>query len=383
MIIYQIIIVSILLVPLGIALWNFFTFKQLRSGEVPKLMPKVSVLVPARNEERSIADCISSLLHQTYPNLEIIVLDDDSDDRTPEILDRLQNKRPDLTILQGLPLPSGWTGKNWACYQLGLSAEGELLVFTDADTVHSPESIASIVAFAEQTGAQFFSGVPHQRMETFWEKVIIPMTQFLYFAYLPNSWITTKKDPKFSATNGQLLCATRSAYDRIGGHESVKNNIVEDVALGKKAKEAGIKTALGSAIETVECRMYASYSEIIAGFSKNFFPGLGYSFPLLLVFIISSLALYVVPYGYIVFSILTGQFSLSLFWLPVIQALIGAIIRVLVALRFGMSMVQPFLHPLSVIMAVIIGINSARLARSLQGAQWKGRSYDADGNIIT
>lgn len=379
MIFYQLAVTAVLLAPLAIALRNFFTFAAMRREERPLLTPKVSVLVPARNEEESLPDCVASLLHQTYGNLEVIVLDDNSEDATPQILRRFRQHRPDLTVLQGLPLPPGWTGKNWACRQLAAAATGELLVFTDADTTHRPESVAAIVAFAERSGAQFFSGVPRQRMETFWEKVIIPMTQFLYFAYLPNRWITTRRNPKFSAANGQLLCVTRAAYDRMNGHESVRGELVEDVMLGRRAKELGLRTALASAVDTVECRMYRSLREIVAGFSKNFFPGLGYSLPLLVGFILFSLALYVAPLGFLVAATATGDFSLPLFILPLVQLLIGMSIRALTAARFRMSALQPFLHPLSTLMAVVIGINSARLAFSPAGHTWKGRSYGSPG----
>lgn len=380
MIFYQLAILVILLVPLAVAVRNYFAFRQIRRDERPRLMPQVSVLVPARNEERSIADCISSLLHQTYPNIELIVLDDASDDDTGVFLERLQHRRPDLKVVRGLPLPDGWTGKNWACYQLGLMGTGDLLVFTDADTIHSPESIAALVAFAERTGTQFFSGVPYQRLETFWERVIIPMTQFLYFAYLPNDWITNRADPKFSAANGQLLCITRTAYDRMGGHESVKASIIEDVALGRRAKELGLRTALATATETVQCRMYTSLPEIIQGFSKNFFPGLGYNPFLLFGFILSSFALYIAPLGFLGTGIFIGEYSLAWFWLPLSHVGIGMAIRALTAARFRMGRTQMFLHPLSVLFAIIIGINSARLAWFGKGHQWKGRSYGAAGN---
>lgn len=378
MLLYQLIITGILLVPLAIALWNFFAFAAIRRGERPLLTPKVSVLVPARNEEATLPSCIASLLNQTYTNVEVIVLDDNSEDATPDILNRFRRKRPELRVLKGLPLPEGWTGKNWACNQLAAVATGELLVFTDADTVHRPESIAAIVAFAERSGAQLFSGVPQQRMETFWEQVIIPMTQFLYFAYLPNRWITERSNPKFSAANGQLLCVTRNAYNRMNGHESVRNELVEDVVLGRRAKEIGLRTALATAVETVECRMYTSLGEIIAGFSKNLFPGLGYSLPLLIGSSLISLALYIAPLIFIVIALIRAEFSTALFFLPLAQLLIGMSIRALTAARFRMSTIQPLLHPLSVIMSIIIGINSARLAFSSTGPTWKGRTYRSE-----
>ncbi len=376
MLIYQLIITTVLCIPFSIGVWNYFRFARIVRGERPRLAPRISVLVPARNEERSILDCIASLLHQDYPDYEVIVLDDNSDDGTNEILSRLKQERSDLTVILGAPLPAGWVGKNWACHQLSRAASGELFIFTDADTVHRPESISACAAFAEQTGAGFFSGVPHQKLGTFWEQIIVPMIQFLYFAYLPNDWIRRFRNPKLSAANGQLLCITRNAYNRIGGHEAVKNQLVEDVKLGQLAKEKGIRTALATAVDTVSCRMYTSLHEIIGGFSKNLFPGFGYSLPIMVGFVISTFLLYIAPLGFLLASLATATFSLSLFWLPLLHLSMAGIIRLLIARRFHMSFSHFFYHPLSSAMAIIIAANSVKWAFSKTGASWKGRTYE-------
>lgn len=375
MLLYQLAVTLVLMLPFAIALWNFKAFAAIRRSERPRHAPRVSVLVPARNEERFIGRCVASLAAQDYPDFEVLVLDDNSTDGTTAIVNELASKHPNVRLIAGEPLPPGWVGKNWACDQLGRSATGEWLIFTDADTFHHRESITAAIAFAERTNVQFFSGVPDQELPGFWEQVVVPMVIFLYFAYLPNRWITERRDPQFSATNGQLLGVTREAYRRIGGHEAVRSQLVEDVWLGRAAKRAGIRTALATAVETVECRMYTSLGEIIAGFSKNLFPGFDYSLLGLAFFLISTLLLYVAPAIFVVYALASATYTAEMLWLPIAQLAVAATMRGLLAQRFALRWQQILYHPLSAIMIALIALNSARWAFSRRGASWKGRSY--------
>lgn len=379
MLLYQLVITALVALPFAIALWNCIAFAAIRRGERPSRPIRVSVLVPARNEERSIGDCISSLLAQRYDDFQVIALNDGSEDRTGEILRALAAREGRLRVIDGAPLPEGWVGKNWACSQLAREADGALLLFTDADTVHAPESVAACAAFAERSGAGLFCGVPRQEMKTFWERVIVPLAPFLYMAYLPNRWITTRRDPRFVAANGQLLCARREAYELIGGHAAVRDDLVEDMALARLAKRRGIRVSLATAVETASCRMYRSLGEIVEGFSKNLFPGLGYSLPVLIFFLFSFLLLYLAPFLQVLASLLTGAYTPERFWLPMLQLALAAAIRGMMALRFRMDLRQILYHPISAAAAIAIAINSYRWARRRDGITWKGRSYGGPG----
>lgn len=373
---YQCIITILLLIPLAIACWNLVTFARVRRGERPRATPMVSVLAPARNEERSIAPCVESLLGQDYPEIEVIVLDDLSEDRTGEILARMSACDPRLRVLQGGPLPPGWIGKNWACWHLAAEARGEWLCFTDADTVHHPLSIASTIAAAERLDVPFISAVPKQIMSGFWERVVIPMTQYLYFAWLPNRWITTLRDPRFSAANGQLLCIRRDAYDAIDGHRGVANDIVEDVVLARRAKARGIRVALATAVDTIACRMYRSPGEIVEGFSKNLYPGFGYNPVAIGLFVAGNLLLHILPLLFLAIGLTTGDRSASWFALPLAQLAAASSIRGMIALRFRMGGDQLLYHPLSALAASLIALRSWRLYRKgAGGGRWKGRVY--------
>lgn len=373
MLIYHLIILCLLLMPFGISVMNFIGFARIRRGERPARMPSASILVPARNEERVIERCVRSLLAQDYPDMEVIVLDDGSEDDTGKILAELARENPRLRVLQGEPLPPGWAGKNWACHQLAAHAFGDWLMFADADTVHRPESLAAAVAFAERESIGLLSGVPRQQLGTFWERNIVPMVAFQYFAHLPNRWITSNADPRFSAANGQMLLFSRDAYRAIGGHERVRSELVEDIRLGRITKQAGIRTALATATETVECRMYTSLGEIVRGFSKNLFPALDRSIPGAIIFILFMLLLYAAPLFFTIAGALRGDFSAAGFQLPLVCLLMGMSMRGMMAIRFRLGPAQIFHHSLSALMLAAIAMNSIRW--TYIGSQWKGRTY--------
>ncbi len=372
---YQLAVAIILLVPFAIALRNFVSFATIRRGERPNGRPRVSVLVPARNEERAIAACVRSLAAQDYPDYEVLVLDDNSDDATASIVATVAETDPHVRLIRGEPLPHGWVGKNWACHQLAAAATGTWLIFTDADTEHHASGISACIAFSERSNVEFFSGVPDYDLPTFWEQVIVPMVVFLYFAYLPNRWITERRDAQFSAANGQLLAITRNAYERIGGHEAVRSQLVEDVWLGRAAKRAGIRTALANAVSIIRCRMYTSLGEIVSGFSKNLFPGFDYSLIGLAFFLITTLLLYVAPLVFVIVAVSMGRYTADLFWIPLAQLAIAGAMRGLMAIRFRMRWQQILYHGLSAAMISAIALNSARWAFSRRGAEWKGRTY--------
>jgi chlorobactene glucosyltransferase len=377
MLFYQLSILFILLILLIITIINLKGFARVHkiSLTTPDLQQFVSVLVPARNEEKSIEACIRSLCEQTYKSLEIIVLDDNSTDRTPIILAGLQKEFPEkLTVKKGNILPQGWVGKPYACHQLSMHANGQYLIFTDADTVHHPNCIESVIQFAQKKNLDFFSMIPEEIMVSFWEQITIPMIHILYFAYLPNTLITENPDPRFSAANGQFIFFTKEMYDRIGGHQSVKDNLAEDVFIARQVKIAKGRTALADGISIMQCRMYHNGKEVFEGFSKNLFPGLSYNLPAMIMLLLHFFTAYVLPIIFFLYYTLSGNMGIE--WLIcAIQISIATIIRGMVAFRFKMPKTQIFAQSLSALMAIAIGINSIRWAYSKKGASWKGRSY--------
>jgi len=378
---YQVIVLLSLLVFTGILLFNLAELHSLPdSSDDSGDRPFVSVLVPARNEEHVIEACVLSLLAQDYPRYEVVVLNDSSEDRTLEILRRLEaSSGSRLRIVQGEPLPEGWHGKAWACRQLGDLGSGELLLFTDADTLHKPAVISRSVAALYASKADMLTLTPWQEMGGFLEKLVIPLVYFILMCYLPLRFVRTSPKSVFCSAIGQFMLFRREIYRNIGGHHAVKTAIVEDVWLCREVKKAGGRVAVYNGVDALSCRMYRSPGEIIRGFSKNLFAGLGYRSFGLFALVVLTLAFHVLPYGFLSAALLLGDFSASLFFLPLLQIATALLCRLLIAGRFHQPAGFALLHALSQLALVAIALNSFAITRFGKGPQWKGRHYKFGG----
>lgn len=231
--------------------------------------PLVSVIVPARNEERSIEGCVASLLAQAYPHLEVIVVDDHSDDGTASIVARLAARDARLRLIRGELLPDGWIGKCWAAYQGARAARGEWLLFTDADTRHHPAMLASAMRYARERRADLLTLGPRQELKTFWERALLPaiFSIVITAAGTPDE----VNDPSHPAAkaSGQFLLFRSAVYWALGGHEAVRDELVEDFALARRVKGTGHRLVLADGRQLVTTRMYRSLGEIFEGFTKN------------------------------------------------------------------------------------------------------------------
>jgi len=385
--IYHWIIAGSLLLILANVLANLRVFTGLRRAEPPNDPPLVSILVPARNEERSIEDCVGSLLQQDYPNCEVIVLDDHSDDATGAIVEGLfaeaVRARPNLTVrlLRGQPLPEGWTGKNWACHQLSQAARGEFFFFTDADTAHAPGTVTAAVAFAQKNRAGLVSAWPRLLTNTPGEKLIVPVIVLIGMSFCPlwlQQWIQQRPERAkgrdvrgLGVANGQFMFFSRRAYARIGGHEAVRAHVVEDVTLGREiAALMPERERLFNceALDFSTVRMYRSFAETWEGFTKNMravFDDRGLAFWLFGCF---QAACFFWPFVAILLV------PASLRWVVWMQIGLILFIRFLLAARFRTSWLGALFHPLGVLLMMLIGLNSWRLSHG-RGVVWKGRTY--------
>ena len=226
--------------------------------------PAVSVIVPARNEEACLDACLQSLAAQTGVNCEIVVVDDSSTDSTREIA----RSFPGVTLVDARPLPSGWSGKNNALVTGARQASGEWLLFTDADTVHLPGSLARALGEAIERRASLLSYSPAQAVESLSEKAVMPVI----FAELAASYRPSQvSDPKSSAAaaNGQYLLISREAYDAVGGHKAIATSLLEDVALARAVKRSGRRIFFRYGGDAVRTHMYRSYAQLKEGWTKN------------------------------------------------------------------------------------------------------------------
>lgn len=367
----QVLILFILLIILLNLLQNI---KRLRGQE--KIKPKepfplVSVLIPARNEEKNIKRCVTSLLKSNYPRLEIIVLDDNSRDRTYEIMKRLSAREKKLKIIKGKELPPGWTGKTWSCHQLAQAAQGEWFLFTDADTTHKPQSISSALASAQKTQSVFVTCIPGLIAKTWAEKLYMPVIHFAFIALIPFKLVNYSKDSRLTFGIGPFLLIKRNFYFSFGGHESVKARIVDDMALAKKVKENNGKISVIDGTKIMNVRFYTCFKEVWKGFSKNSYEAIGGSPHYLVGIFLACYFLFIYPY-LALWGAFTSNQSITL---PLFQVLTISLIKTVLALRFHTSLIYGLLHPFTVILALSILFNSFRLSLFKKELEWKERFY--------
>ena len=233
-------------------------------GSLPVAIPEISIIVPARNEEASLGDCLESLTAQTGVAFEIIIVDDGSTDRTREIAQSFANMR----VISPDPLPDGWTGKNNAVVAGAKEARAQWLLFTDADTVHLPGSLAHALAEAKREGADLLSYSPEQVAVTFAERAVMPVVFAELAAKYPPQKVR-EQNSGIAAANGQYILVRRAAYDAIGGHAAVAAEILEDVALARLFRDKGKHVYFRYGGDAVRTRMYRNWAQLREGWTKN------------------------------------------------------------------------------------------------------------------
>jgi cellulose synthase/poly-beta-1,6-N-acetylglucosamine synthase-like glycosyltransferase len=347
-----------------VSLYNLVTrpVLQYRSRNTTDTKPLVSVLIPARNEEKIIERMLYTIMQQTYRNLEIIVLDDHSEDRTHKLAESVANIERRLRVITGKELPAGWTGKNWACHQLSLHAKGEILLFVDADVQLAPEAVSTAVTYMHNDRLSMLSLFSTQIMKSFGERLVVPLMNWLLLAFLPLRLVAGSPNPKFVAANGQFIMIRKDIYDTIGGHETVKDRVVEDMEIARTLKRNGkrVMTLLGG--ELVSCRMYTDVGDAVRGFTKNFYAGFNTSKILFITMLFVFAAVFLGPFIAIV--------EYGFFIYPVIFIVLS---RLCISIVSQQSVLYNILlHPVHMLIMVIIGIRSVE-AYSKKQIVWKGR----------
>lgn len=370
---HQVSLAVFLAAILLIAITNAFTLRRLGTHPPPLSLPRLSILIPVRNERESIGPCLRSLLAQDYPDYEVLVLDDGSTDGTDRAVAAVAQDEPRLHLLSGDPLPQEWLGKAWACQQLADAASGRLFLFVDADTVHHPLMLGHSVAALEAEKADMLTGFLRQETITWGERLTVPVAMWCFFSFLPIPLAHCLRAPSLSLSNGQWMLFRREAYADVGGHAAVRDDPVEDIALGRRVKAMGLRWRLVDAGEVVRCRMYRGFQDAVEGFSKNLFPVfrfrlLPYLFVWLWLGLITWEPLLVV--GLSLLGIGTSVFGLG----PAVVAVAESFALwtlVLARLRFDWRLA--LLCPFSLLLFIGIALRSMVLALSGK-AQWKGRA---------
>jgi chlorobactene glucosyltransferase len=350
--------------------------------------PLISVCVPARNEERNIECCVKALLAQTYPNFEVIVLDDRSTDATPEILDNLARgltlRKVLLKIVNGSDLPPGWAGKPYALVQAAAAARGEWLCFVDADTFVTPDALAAVYAKAIETEADLFTIMTRQVMLTFWERAVLPLVMLaLSVGFSPRK----VNDPrhKDAIANGQFIFIKHSVYEAVGGHEAIKGSIVEDKDMAVLVKGKGYRLVVADGRQVASTRMYTSLSEMWEGWTKNIYLGLRDDRGLLLLGVFGAFlaftAALLLPAWVIWGVVLTVAGSGLEGSVVLIEAVLlwGYLLfwRVLASRGMGIPAWYALSTPLGAGLFAAMMLTSAWNVLSGKGVTWKGRTYSS------
>lgn len=350
-------------------------------------LPSVTVVVPARNEAHNIGRCLASLAASEYPDLEIVVVDDRSTDGTGDLARAVPvNRARRIRVLAGEELPDGWLGKPWACIQGARAAEGEVILFTDADTVHQPTLLHRAILGMREERADLLTLMGRQVMESFWERLLQPHVFLgMLFRFPDFERIAGNDRWRDAIANGQYILMPASSYWALGGHEAVRDEVVEDLALAQHVKRAGMRLRIRGAEQGLATRMYRSLGEIVAGWSKNLMLGGQQTFPRWMrplvppASLAGSLLLWLTPPAALVvlgFGVAAGTWSTTavagvLTWAAV--AVAASVVQFgWFARRLGAPAWYGLLYPLGA------GVTSFILARSwLRGprVRWKGREY--------
>lgn len=335
----------------------------------------VSVIIPARNESATIGNVLRSVLASTHRSFEVIVVDDRSDDDTADQVRRLAESDPRLRLVPGAALPPGWFGKPWACQQGAALATGEFLLFTDADTTHQPELLAHALGGLVAEEADLLTLTSHQQCRTFWERLVMPQIWVLLgVRYVPER-INRASRPDQVVANGQFILVRRSGYDALGGHEVVRGEVVEDLALAQRAFAAGYRVRMMFGERLLATRMYRSLGAMIEGWSKNLYTGSRQSMgghPLLTPFapllVMAAFLFWLVPPVLLAFGILAQAMLVA----------IGCSLLFWALIAFGMEIPIRYAigYPVGALMALGIMIRST--LRGHRHIVWKGRQYAAD-----
>ncbi len=342
--------------------------------------PLVSVIIPARDEAHNIGRCVSSILSATYPNIEVIVVDDSSKDGTADIARTAAKGDPRLRVITCPPLPEGWFGKQWACAVGAKIAGGSVLQFTDADTMHAPDLVTRSMNAMRGVRAQLFSVAGRQEFGGFWEKVIQPQVfTILSMRYGGTESVNQSTSVANKIANGQCIFVTHDSYNAIGGHASVRTSVAEDLMLAQKFFAARKRVVLMLGVNQLSTRMYASLREIVDGWRKNVFAGGLNTVPfgrigrtMLPLFLLLPPLMELLPPLALVISVTEHTVGTTLFLWAAISTAVTLLWWLVVYLTMRENPVYALAYPLGALLLLYIFLSAVIRGRRVS---WKGRTY--------
>jgi chlorobactene glucosyltransferase len=362
---FEIVLVAAWVWTLATTILNVWLVPRLGRGPQVADGRLVSVVIPARNEERTIGATVRAMLAQTYANLEVIVVNDRSTDRTAGILGEIGDPR--LVVIDGEEPPPDWLGKPWACDQGCRAARGELLLIVDADVQYGAEALAAMVAYMnEQAEIAMIAVLPRFVLHGFWENVAMPMLAVAAFMFIP-SWLANRTTiAAFGIGGGTGNFVRRRDFDEIGGYASLHAAVVDDVGMAQQLRAHGMRTHAVRADDFISLRMYHGAREIIDGFTKNLFMAFG-GFVGVSVMLPMMLLFHFVPY----LLLLRGDM------LAIVTVILISLSRLILFRSIGARLDNALLgHPVMVAFWTWIFIRSTWMTGVRKQVQWRGRTYE-------
>ena len=370
----HIFIIFTLFLLLLVLLNNIFYLEEEKKINFLEEDDLVSVIVPARNEERNIGKCIEGILRQNYKNIELIVSDDESTDNTSLIVENYKNKDKRIKLLRINFLPKGWTGKNYACYKGFEFSKGKYLLFTDADTFFiSERTIEYAISKMKEKNLSLLSLIPKIETLTFWEKVFMPLWSFAFITFFPLKLYYISKNKMASFALGPFLMFDRNFYEKIGGHKEIKDEIVDDLYLARITKENGGKIALLDGKDFVKVRFYENYEEMKKGTVKSIFGAFSYSYKYLFLFLLISFIIFLLPFINFLIGILIS--SSTLLKISFLEISIIYLLKFISDSYNSHDLKYTLLFPFSLLLGIYFCFLSIKEAFFKEGYVWKERFY--------
>jgi hypothetical protein len=367
-------------IPLLIFLRNLLAFRRLPYAEAAQSSASISVLIPARDEADSIGPACESVLRNRGVDLELIVLDDQSQDATAQIVEAIAARDPRVRLMSAAALPSGWCGKQHACHQLSLAARNALLLWMDADVRLADDALRRIALEMQCAPISLLSGFPLEQTGSFFERLLLPLIHFILLGYCPVWMMRRSQFVGLGAGCGQLFIAKRADYLKAGGHTAIRASLHDGIALPRAMRRAGFLTGIFDAMDVAECRMYRSASATWQGLLKNAGEGLATSRAIVPWTLILLTGQVVPPVLATILLATALHRDLDVREFDALQLCLVAVLgsltfRCISAWRFRQPAWIVLLHPLAICTLLLIQWQAVLLRVRRQPTAWRGRSY--------
>ncbi len=392
-------IVVLLVLQWLFVVWNLAHLRSLPPVSGKRIVyegdrPLLSLLIPARNEERNIEACLDCVLAAVEravasgAEIEVLVLDDRSEDATAQLVAPRAAAHPRLRLLAGDDLPPGWMGKSWACHQLARHARGRRLLFLDADARLEPDALVRVCETGAPLERGMITGFPRQVVRGAMERLVVPLMAFTIACHLPLRFVSRSADAKFAAAHGAFILIARDTYDACGGHEQFRHHLVDDVMLARAVKRVGHPLELIDVTDLINMRMYETAGEVWRGYKKNIFPGMGRNHLVFLLIFLLYAAMYIAPFIVFIYSLLSytvfPETASIVAQAPIANTiliwsggayLLGVLIKAIIDYKNRIAWWHAFFLPVAILMMLLIMLDSWRTSISGQKYEWKGRHY--------